>query len=773
MEQLDRKTLKIEKNKGLAVFTAIFFVLFLALAVRLFLPYKTYELSGSYAFEPGVSTENAVVYSGITLPPGVYRVALHYDTDTDAGAYCNVHDGTVFSGGLLSNAEHFYSALGSTDYAIWLFEGTKELEVTVTYEGKGHLTTGDLTITETKQLWTMLLAILVGVWAMGCAVMLFRSYDQIGTISRETKDVVFWLTVIILVASIPYLNGYVYTGADLTYHLHRIEGVKDGLLSGQFPVRLEPRWVFDHGYANAIFYCNTLLYFPAFLRMLGFTVSASYNLYCIALNIATACIAYYCFGKMLKSSNLGILCSALYTLSIFRIYKLVVTTAVGEGSAYTFLPLILYGLYRVFTEDDKVRGYRTAWIPLALGFAGLMQTHVLTCEITAFVTLAYCLFHVRKVFRPHTFWELAKGAGVSVLLSLWFLVPFLDYYLTQDVHIKFVSARRIQNSGLLPAHLLFHFWTTGAHTASDGEGLYYSHPVGVGLVLVVGLFFFGILWFQGKFREKQADSSLAFMKKTALIGALLLAMSMSVFPWDKIQSLHPIAASLVSSLQFPNRFLGWGTTCLVPVLGYGLMLMEEKAATGKAVAMKGSATAAVTTKEVAAKGAFLAAVLGIATSGMFLTDFISADQDYFELYNREGMGFGYISGKEYLIEGTKEELLTFAKPETDGDVQIAQYTKYALGAEFACANEGATEGGVKLPLLLYKGYQAVDTDSGLPMELRAGDNGEVCVRIPVGYSGNIRVSFVSPIYWRISEGITFATVLFLIGYGVKYRRKKK
>ena len=176
---------------------------------------------------------------------------------------------------------------------------------------------------------------------------------------------------------------------------------------------------------------------------------------------------------------------------------------------------------------------------------------------------------------------------------------------------------------------------------------------------------------------------------------------------------------------------------------------------------------------IATKWAFGAAVLGIATSGMFLVDFISADQDYFELYNREGMGFGYISGKEYLIEGTKEELLTFAKPEADGGAQIIQYTKYALGAEFACVNEGVTEGVVKLPLLLYKGYQAIDADTGQLIELGAGDNGEVCVRIPAGYSGNIRVSFVSPIYWRIAEGITFITVLFLIGFGWRYRRKRK
>ena len=190
-----------------------------------------------------------------------------------------------------------------------------------------------------------------------------------------------------------------------------IEGVKDGLLSGQFPVRLEPEWVNGHGYANGVLYCNALFLFPALLRLLGFTVTASYNMFGIALNVATALIAYYCFAKIFKNHYIGLFCSGLYTLSVFRIYRLMIVTAVGEGSALTFLPLILYGLYRVFTENPREKSYRTAWLPIAFGYAGIMQTHVLTCEITAFLTIIVCLVFIKKIFCLPTFLELAKGAA--------------------------------------------------------------------------------------------------------------------------------------------------------------------------------------------------------------------------------------------------------------------------------------------------------------------------------------------------------------------------
>lgn len=708
-------------------------------------------------FEAGGTAQNAQVYEGISLRPGVYRICLEYETDTDLGAYCNVTDGTVFSGGLLSNAEHLYRNLNSTDFEMWLFEGTNALQVAVSYDGKGFLKTGNLTIVETKRLWTLLLTCLLFVWSLVCLGTAAWNYDRIYTISRERKQTVFWLAVIIIIASMPYLYGYIFTGADLTYHLHRIEGVKDGLLSGQFPVRLEPRWVYDHGYANAIFYCNTLLYFPAILRMLGFTVSASYNIYCIALNIATVCIAYFCFSKMLQDRNIGIVCSALYTLSVFRIYKLVITTAVGEGSAFTFLPLVLYGLYRIFTEDNDNPDYKTAWIPLAAGFTGLMQTHVLTCEVTALVTAVYCIFYITKLFRFKTFLELLKAAFASVLLSLWFLVPFLDYYLTQDMHIKFVSARRIQSSGLLPAHLLFHFWTTGMHTASDGQGLYYSHPVGIGLVLVLGLCMFGIQWFSNTLTE-EGNTSTAFMKRTALTGAGLLLFSSSMFPWDKIQALHPVAAALVSSLQFPNRFLGWGSVCLVSVFGYCLNTFARR-------------------DRRLYLGMLLAALLGITTSGMYLLDQVCANQDYFELYNREGMGFGYISGREYLIEGTDDQKLTFSRPVAGEGVLLENYQKQFLGGTFTCVNIGEHDSFVDMPLLLYKGYQAADAGRGAEhpviMQILKGENGSVRVRIPAGYSGEVTVQFVPPVYWRIAEGITLITALVFVFSAGKSRRKKQ
>lgn len=721
---------------------------------RIATPCESQQMDKYYYFESGVPTSDTVVFDHIALRPGVYEIRLQYETDTDLAGLCNLRDNSVFTGGLRTNGEHLYSALHQTSYKAWLYESTEELEVVVSYGGEGNLTVTGLTVVETNLLWTRLLTIFLFWGLAALALLTFYYYQQQYPIAENRRKVFFFCALIGFIASIPYLHDGVISGADLTYHLQRIEGVKDGLLSGQFPVRLEPRWVFDHGYANGIFYCNTLLYFPALLRMLGFTVTESYCIYCIVLNFATAWIAWFCFGRIFEDDTIGLLCSGLYTLSIFRIYKLVITGAMGEGSAYTFFPLIAYGLYLVFATDPHAKRYKKAWLPLAIGYAGLIQTHVLTCEITAFLTILICLVFIKKIFRLPVFLELLKGALAALGLSMWYLIPFLDYYLTQDVHIKNISARTIQDRGLLLPQLAFQFWRSGLNTPQGDNGMQYSHPVGVGLIPILGLLIFAAMALCDAYRNVKNSQ-----KKTActaaVFGTLLLLMSLNCFPWDKIQNLHPVSASLVSSLQFPNRFLGWGTACLVIVCEFLLWYWKGR-------------------RSVLFPMSILVLVIGIATSYIFLMDSIDREQEYFDLYNQESMGFGYISGAEYLIEGTDQMQLTFADPKTAENVTIFSYQKKGLHAELECMNTANYTSYIELPILLYKGYRAIDKTTNTSLVIDDSENHKLRLWLPADYEGNISIDFVEPLHWRFGELISLLTIAGLPAAAVvrRYRRKK-
>ena len=362
-------------------------------------PKEEYRFEGSFTPTPGVVLREEPIYEDISLRPGVYQVELSYETENPMGYLCTAKDETVFRGGLLTNGENLYGGKGKTGYLMWLLEPTNRLDICLSYEGEIPLTTGDLILRETGYPGSMLLVAVLFTFLIHLAALAYRSYHQAGRISLDQKKAIFGVAVISLMASIPFLLGVSLNGADLTFHLHRIEGIADGLRSGQFPVRLEPEWVHGHGYACGIFYCNLLLYIPAILRIAGFPVTLCYNLYSVLISTATTMVAYAVFRRIFKDRNIGLACAGLYVLSGMRIYKSVATGAVGEGNAMVFLPLILYGFYLIFSKETSDEQRKNAWIPLSLGYAGVIQTHVLTFEITVFLSVLICLLFIRKVIQ--------------------------------------------------------------------------------------------------------------------------------------------------------------------------------------------------------------------------------------------------------------------------------------------------------------------------------------------------------------------------------------
>ena len=717
--------------------------------VKILLPKKVLEYSGSYSFTTGESCTDRVIYDHIPLGTGVYRVELSYESTGDAIAVCNVKDGTVYKGGLLCNGEHLYSALGHTSYDFWLYEPTEELTVTIDYSGQEELTTGDLRIVETNLLWTRYLVILAAAALFILATLWLERKEAEKSSREQMRRILFGIGVITFLASLPYFYDGMTPGADLTYHLQRIEGVKDGLLTGQFPVRLEPRWVFDHGYANGIFYCNLLLYFPAFLRMAGFTVTESYYMYCIALNLATAVVAWYSFGKIFRDDVVGLACSGLYTLSIFRVCRLLITGAVGEGSAFTFFPLVLYGIYFAFERNTEDREFRNSWIALGIGYAGLVQTHVLSCEITALMTILLCLVYLPKLFEKERFLKCVQGASFALGLSLWYLVPFLDYYFTQDVRIRHASARTIQERGVAFIQELQTFWNFHDTAAATPEQMRYTYSVGPGLFLVAGVvLLFLLLFLEVIPRGKEAEKSFAI--RSAGLGCLALWMATDTFPWDALQATSKTAATLVSSLQFPYRFIGWGMIFLVAVAGYLLNFFRKN-------------------QKMFYRMGLVVVMTAVATSYVYLIDAEDESTGVMHLYNRESMGFGYISGEEYLIYGTDSTTFSFARPEADEGIGVSEYEKRGLFATFFCENSLDAQGTVKLPILLYKGYNA-SGDGGEPLEITDDGSHLLGVSVPAGYSGWITVKFTEPWYWRVSELITLAVVVASVA-GMVYKRR--
>ncbi|MCD8131574.1 MAG: hypothetical protein LUE16_09935 [Lachnospiraceae bacterium] len=713
------------------------------------------EDAGGYSADGSEGQSGILVaFEEISLPRGVYRIRLLYDTDTNLQNLCYALSDQGDYKTMLSDYDCLYAGLHETSFNAWLLTGQDHFTIQITYGGNGSLTVKGLLIEETNALSRMeIFCVLIGAILVN-GIYLFRQYDQKYAVAVKKKNIMFGLGLIILVASFPLMTDRIIYSSDLIYHFHRIEGIKDTLLDGQFPVRIAPEWQQGYGYASSIFYGETALYLAAAFRLIDFPVVTSYQMFWFVLAAVTVFISYGCFSRIFSDDYTGLLCSALYTLSVYRIFKTYITGSLGETLGILFLPFLALGFYRVFTEDITTKRYRRAWIPLTIGFTGLLQSHLLTGEIAGIFTILLCVILWKKVFRRQTFVVLAKTVIYSCLLSAWFLIPFVDYMISGDFVIQHVSARTIQDRGLYFAQLFQTFFRFGENVLFDETGMYESQPMGVGIGFILALLIWVALLFFHK-TERMDPGIKGLGKVSAAFAVLAMLMSLSVFPWDRIQNLSSVTATLVSSIQFPNRFLTMATLCLTLVAGAAAVWMKENFS-GRGLAAYGLGLAAL-------------AVTGI----LCLSDDMMQTSDNFLIYNMNAAGTGYIVGEEYLPYGTDTASLVYRDPVAEDNVAVESYEKDGGTIWMKCSNESEQVGSVSLPLLYYKGYQAKDVETGESL-LLYGDSGNiVSVDVPAGYSGTILVSFVSPWYWRTAEILSVVVFFWLLADAVWSSKKRR
>lgn len=748
------KSLQLQKKNSFRALCAISLILLLFGVLRLF--GKNTEVC-CYQGNP--------VEEGYTfrLTPGTYTVSLFYNANTDASSRCGITDLAQQFGSVKTNVVHFFSSVHQGDLEVWVYRTSDSFALDPYLEQGDTLDIYAMCIHRNNGMERMQLTVLIALLCLVWLGYLVYQYDAKYPIAQINKNVAFGLVGIFLMAIYPLMCDGLLNSGDLVYHLMRIEGIKDGLLKGQFPVRIAPEWQQGYGYASSIFYGETLLYIGALFRIIGFPVMDAYRILQGILAFATIISAYYWFYRITARKYAGLVCSLVYSLSVYRIYKTFCTGGLGETCALIFLPFIAYGFYAAFTKSVEDREYRKCFLPLIIGFAGLLQSHLLTGEMIGFFTILLCICLWKRVFRIRTFLGLAKTVVCALLLSAWFVVPFADYMLRGDFQIHHVSDRLIQHRGLLVGQLFTMFSTRGSNIFYNETGMYHADPEAVGIALLLGLFVWLFLCFCRKFetlnREEVTAGTIA-----SVFGIIAMVMSLSAFPWDRIQSLGGIFKTLVSSLQFPSRWLIVVTLCLTFVVG---MLCKEF----------------LSRKEALARGLYIAVTVAcvVVCNGYMINSVVYEGQTS-RIYNNEGMGTGYISGAEYLPYGTNPALLMPGRVSAEETITYKNYKKNGLTITFYCENSSEKEAGIKLPLLYYRGYRAMDDNTKAMIPLMDGENHCVTLAVPAGYSGDIRVTFVSPMYWRVAEVISVLTVFVLAsvylyripeGKGNKNSTKKK
>ncbi len=743
------------------LFWTIEVLLFIFLSLRIlnekpvFMAFHNGELTGGVSgglvygeMTPESGSPSRYMTEEFCLVSGIYDISVSYNSSGQGRAEViesETRPGSIWAdSAILADSKDFQS------FRVWVNDPSRELSVQASMEA------GDLYIKEIQvktadnsRLYRILCLFLrLALAGAAAAVLYFRR-----RLRKYSLEIVA-IGGITLFASLGLLTRYMLPGHDLAFHLLRIEGLKDGLLSGAFPVRIQPNWCNGWGYGVSVLYGDTLLFLPAVMRMAGFTVQTSYKTFVIAVNLATAFTAWLCFYRIGRNRYGALLGSFLYVMAPYRLCCIYVRGAFGEYTAMIFLPLAALWLWYVFHEDTGKKEYGRRLAVPVIGLSGLVQSHILTCQMVGIFILLLCISMAKTILAKGTaavyrmcIYVLKTGV-VTVLVNLWFLVPFLQYFREDLICTEFREmAQDYQMLGISISELLAqepsgYYGYSWSELASLGSK--FSIPLGNGLILCAGAALL-LLW-KDKIKERRAAEVLL------LLGGISVWMATNLFPYRKIGIYLPGLASFLAKPGLPYRYLG--ISCILLSL-LGVIVFGS---------MKGEKTRTVTAV------LFTVIALTAADQGAGYI-YRTLYHGYYELhYDSVSLDTTNLMGNEYLYQGSDVGLTALVQNTTGAGADVFEEKKDYNHIEVKC-RAGASEGYLEAPLFYYPGYGAYDKEQKeQKFEVTRGENNQVRVSLPAGYEGTVEIAFREPAGWRIAELISLLTVLCLLLTGIRRQR---
>ena len=706
--------------------------------------------------------DKAMTFSttGSAVRSGAYEVTVQYFScqTPDAPTFSALHSAGSLSFASAGNPSAIHADAVILDDChrtvttrLWVGYGAKmrDLTATLTY-GEGQLYLYGITLTEqpiyraARLVGFVLLAALLDL----ALLLLFARGDESAPARRRKYAVPLVLAGIALLASLPLFSNYLYFGHDLDYHLQRITAMAAELSYGQFPVRLTTDSLNGYGYANPLCYCELFLTLPALLYNAWLPLRTCYQVYIFAVTLATAAIAYYSFGTITASRKLGLLGAGLYTLSCYRMVCIYVRAAVGEYTAIAFLPLILAGLYNIYTTE-KPRFAQ--WAPMAFGMAALVQCHLLSCELIALLLVVFCLLRLRETLRPARLLAWLKAALLALALSAWYFFPFLISTREINLMVNGPLIGKIQGQGTYLVQLFSPF---GCGYGGTADGTSNDMTLTIGLPLAVG--FMLVIYCLLRRERWQQRETLRRMQTAFGFAMLTLVLSLRVFPWDGVQNwLGRAAGKMAGMFQYPWRFLSLATVLLCLAVLLAVQLLQEK----NVCLAKGAAAAL--------------AACALLTVGVVQTQITTgmSEQAYNVFLNRQPNATTGVG--EYLIDGTSGYETIWAQPKPGSEeLQLLSYEKRGGKAYLTVENDGDAA-DISVPIFNYGHYYAVDEATGDAYALGTGENARITLNIPAGYTGTIVIAYHAPVYWRAFELVSLLALIGSVGWGVSQRKKKQ
>ncbi len=617
-----------------------------------------------------------------------------------------------------------------------LSKDAKQLQLQVNYGGSGMLTLKSLSLTPRTMFYSDTIFFMAVFLLCSFAAWKIFVEESLRLTQEQLVDygIIFGVA---LLATTPLMQTYLYNGDDLCYHLARLEGLKDGILDGQIPVNIQPDGLSENGYLNAM-YPYLFLYIGAFLRICRVSIALSYKVLIFLANLGSAVCAYAAVKSMSKSRRSVILAVVLYTLMPYRFTNIFSRGDLGETLALIFWPLVIAGMYHV------IMGERKRWYYLVIGFSGILQSHILSAAFAAAICLITALVWCVRIVKEKRYIEIGKAAGITVLLNMWYMAPFVYYYFGESLSTETLRWSGYFEQSINPSNLTQSF--------SPYNKQYFT--LGLALLGCIGI---GVVWLLCERERKKTDKD-GYLIYLLVLGCMLTYMITGYFPSKTLLS-NELFENIVTMIQFPWRFLGPASACFVFVGAIGL---------SESQILKPH------------RNIIFALLIGL---NLLIIVSVPTDNSHMPYENAEAAAskghdsklaanVGLFYPHEWRIEGASDDKLTSSVVVSEqNSVQIRQYQK--KGTKAVLVYTADKDCYIELPMLSYIGYRAYDeTGSRLTIERGTGARMRFMVRGD-GQEHMIRVRYGPHPAFIAANLVSALTIVYIAWKAYQRRRRGK
>lgn len=358
--------------------------------------------------------------------------------------------------------------------------------------------------------------------------------------------------IIFIVSSIiiaPIFSMDLTQNNEAKLHMARILSIDSVLKDGFFPPIIDYSYMNGFGYALNLFYGPLTTYIPIILLNILGTSGLAFKVFTYFTLILSGITMYKFIYSVTKRKSIATIGAIIYISAPYKLSNIYSRNAVGEYTAFIFIPLVFEGLYNII--NNKKNGYL-----LCIGIIGLILSHTISTIYTAIFAILYLLLNIDKLKSLKIWKSFFINSLIAIAVCMFYIVPLLEHmhiggYSIYDKSIMHTDPKEVFTTSLGFSDLFSSEF--GEHEIRFSIGI---------MTLILALL--GIFTYK-KIKKEYKNIYLSFL----FIAIITIIMSSKLFPWF-------IMPSFMGVIQFAWRNLGFFSFFISLVCAINAVTFAEK-----------------------------------------------------------------------------------------------------------------------------------------------------------------------------------------------------